>query len=323
MNEISIYLNPRAGQGANEHWRESIEKGLFRSSLLFRTPSSIEELRENLIEDIQRQVHAVVSVGGDGTVNTLIQSLAHTNVGLLAIPGGTANDLAGELGTKGNIKRVIQMIRLGELKRIDLLKINGRYMATNGGLGMGAQVARSINELRTKFPAFKKIMQIGGKSVYSMFVAKELFGPTLPRYQFKIDCEEMQWEGESSIVLVNNQPFIAGRLPVAPNTSNEDGRFNVTIFTHKSRTKMVNCFYKLLQGQALNDPEVLSFETSKLKIAHIGGNKKLTFFGDGELFTSESESQVFEIEAAKLALNVYTRSAEQRLEDLCNEVYLQ
>lgn len=322
MNEISIYLNPRAGQGANDYWRKSIQRGLFRSSLLFRTPADLIELRENLKNDIERQVRAVVSVGGDGTVNTLIQDLAHTNVGLLAIPGGTANDLAGELGTKGNIRRVIQMIRLGELKRIDLIKINGRYMATNGGLGMGAEIASSINELRVKFKSFKKFMQLGGKSVYSMFVAKELMGLRLNRYKFKVESRDMNWEGETPILLINNQPYIAGRLPVAPNTSNEDGKFNVTIFTHKSRTKLLGCFYKLLQGEVINDPELVTFETDKATITHFGP-KHLTFFGDGELFTKESTSQVFEIESAKLALNVYTRSAEQRLEDLCNEVYLQ
>lgn len=323
MNEISIYLNPRAGQGANDYWQKSIERGLFRSSLLFRTPANIDELRENLKADIERQVHAVVSVGGDGTVNTLIQDLAHTNVGLLAIPGGTANDLAGELGTKGNIRRVIQMIRLGELKRIDLIKINGRYMATNGGLGMGAEVARSINDMRVRFSTFKKFMQLGGKSIYSMFVARELLGPRLNRYHLRVESEPMNWEGHTPILLINNQPYIAGRLPVAPGTSNEDGKFNVTIFTHQSRTKLLSCFYKLLQSEHIDDPEMITFETDRARVTHLGDGKKLTFFGDGELFNSESTSQVFEIESAKLALNVYTRSAEQRLEDLCNEVYLQ
>lgn len=323
MQEISIYLNPRAGQGANAHWRDSIQKGLFRSSLLFRTPDNIDELRQNLISDIERNVRAVVSVGGDGTVNTLIQNLAYTDVGLLVIPGGTANDLAGELGTKGNIKRVIQMIRFGELKRIDLIKINGRYMATNGGLGMGGEVAKAINDLRARMPIFKKVMQLGGKSIYSFFVAKELMGLELPRYQFQIESAEMNWEGESGIVLVNNQPFIAGRLPVAPGTNNEDGQFNVTIFKHKSRAKLMRCFYHLLQGEMPQDDEILSFETSKLKVTKMGGGRNLTFFGDGELFTRESSEQCFEIEIAKSALNVYTRSAEQRLEDLCNEVNLQ
>lgn len=45
----------------------------------------------------------------------------------------------------------------------------------NGGIGFAAEVAKEINELRSKFPAFKNLMKFSGKNIYSMFLAKRTF----------------------------------------------------------------------------------------------------------------------------------------------------
>lgn len=111
MQNISVYLNQRAANTDLDYWKSRITRSLFRSKLNFRTPSNLEELHSDLKADIDAKVDAVVSVGGDGTVNTLIQNLANKEIGLLVIPGGTANDLASELGMNENIKKICQCIR--------------------------------------------------------------------------------------------------------------------------------------------------------------------------------------------------------------------
>lgn len=57
-------------------------------------------------------------------MNTLIQKLAGTDVALLVVPGGTANDLATTLGSNTSVKRIVQTIRENAQKRIDLVNIN-------------------------------------------------------------------------------------------------------------------------------------------------------------------------------------------------------
>ena len=71
-----------------------------------------------LQEDIQNKVDAIISVGGDGTANTLIQNMANTDVGLLVIPAGTANDLASELSDPKDIEKIIQCVRLQTQKKL-------------------------------------------------------------------------------------------------------------------------------------------------------------------------------------------------------------
>lgn len=322
MQNVSVYLNQRAANTNLDYWKKEITRSLFRSNLTFRTPRGLEELHENLKEDIDKNVDAVVSVGGDGTVNTLIQNLANKNIALLVVPGGTANDLAGELGMNENIKKVCQCIRNQQIKEIDLIRINGRLMATNGGIGLGGQVAKKINGLRSKFPVFKKIMKFSGKSVYSFFMAHELFGFKFEPFSLDIESDQFSGKVKTSCILINNQPMLAGTFNIAPQTNNSDGLVNVSILTHSSRQGLIRCIINIAKGEhPIRDKDFISFETSALKIRNLNRDKKLDFFGDGEILHSE-EIDMFDITVERNALRVYSAQAGSDLVDLVNDVSL-
>jgi diacylglycerol kinase (ATP) len=321
MQTISVYLNTRASNASFDYWRQKIGSSLFRSKLIFRGPANLTELSEQLDEDIRSQVDAVVSVGGDGTVNTLIQQLAHKNIGLLVIPGGTANDLATELGLERNAKTVIQHVRRKAIKKIDLIKINGRYMATNGGLGLGSNVAERINSIRKLFPVFKRVMKFSGKQIYSFFLAQELMGIKLESYHLRLSSLEFSGQVQCAALLINNQPVLAGKFPIAPMTSNADGHFNVTILAHPTRQALIRCVLRVAQGDLpINDPHFISFETADLRVENLDQNRPAKFFGDGEVFDESENSWKITIEPS--ALKVYSKGTDQELVDLVNEVTL-
>lgn len=322
MQNISVYLNQRAANTDLDYWKGRITRSLFRSNLIFRTPDNLEELHRDLKADIDGQVDAVVSVGGDGTVNTLIQNLANKDIGLLVIPGGTANDLASELGMNENIKKICQCIRNQQVKKIDLIRINDRLMATNGGIGLGGEVAKKINNIRSKYPIFKSLMKASGKSIYSFFVAQELLSVNFDQYHLDITSKEFSGKIKTSCILVNNQPMLAGTFNIAPKTNNSDGKFNVSILTHDSRQKLIQCILQIAKGSLpIDDPNFISFETDKLNIQNLSKGKNPQFFGDGEILHSE-ETDSFDIEIEKDALKVYSAQVGTDLVDLVNDVRL-
>ncbi|MBT3585779.1 MAG: hypothetical protein HN509_12815 [Halobacteriovoraceae bacterium] len=321
MQNISVYLNQRASNSSFEFWRSKINRSLFRSQLNYRTPGSLEELHGELNKDIENKVDAIISVGGDGTVNTLIQNLANSEIGLLVIPGGTANDLAHELGNEKNIQKVIQCIRNKDSKYIDLIKINNRYMATNGGIGLGGEVASRVNSLRQKFPLFKNLMKFSGKKIYSFLVAQELLGPAFESYDLLVRSKEFSGQVHASAILINNQPVLAGTFEIAPFTSNSDGKFNVTLLTHPSKQRLIRCVLQVASGQIpKNDPHFTTFETESLEIENLNPEKNVKFFGDGEIFENENK---WNISIEPSALKVYSRNEEASLLNIANEVTLQ
>lgn len=303
MQNIAVYLNEKASNSSGQNWQKKIRNTLFRSNLSFRSPDNLNDLYESLQKDIENGVDAFISVGGDGTVNTLIQNMAYSNAGLLVIPGGTANDLASELGNNVRIKKVLQTIRNQKFKKIDLIKINNRLMATNGGIGLGGTVAHKINSLRSAFPFFKKMMRLSGKNIYSFFIAQELLSMRFKTYDIFLDSKELTGNFKACAVLINNQSRLAGTFDVAPSTANDDGLFNVTILTHPNRNKLISCIIKIALGQyPHDDPHFISYETSSLKLVN-NDDCHLDFFGDGEVFKSSKE---FDISISKKALKVFS-----------------
>jgi len=318
MQNISVYLNKKASN-SNRDWQQKINKSLFRSDISYQSPDSLDDLYLHLDADIKNNVDAILSVGGDGTVNTIIQKLAGTKIALLVVPGGTANDFARALGSSHNVKTIAQTIRQNYKKKIDLISINGKYMATNGGLGFASDVALEINLLRAQYPQFKSFMKFSGKSIYSIFLAKKLLNLKISAHKYKIESREFSEIFISPLILINNQPSLGGNFTVAPNTNHQDGRVNITIFKHENRLELIACILKILQGNfPSKDKNLISFETQAAQINLLDG-EKISFFGDGEIFNKASS---WDIKCHQHFLSVFAPNEKNELINLCTQVSL-
>jgi diacylglycerol kinase family enzyme len=301
MKNISVYFNKMASNGSKD-WKVQITNALIQNNIIFQAPSNLDELNQKLEVDVANNVDAVLAVGGDGTVNTIIQRLAGTDIGLFAVPGGTANDFARVMGYNADIGTIAQILKQNLKKKIDLICINGQYMVTNGGLGLAADVATEINDLRGTYPIFNKIMQLSGKSIYALFLAKRLLNWNIKTYKFKINSKEFSDTILTPMLLVNNQPCVGGNFKVAPDTDHMDGKMNITIFKHQNRFQLIICILKIFTGNyPYNDKFLVSFETEAAQVDLFGDN--ITFFGDGEIF---NQSKNWDIKCHANFLSVFS-----------------
>ncbi len=282
MHSVRVFLNGAAGSADRRDFRNLILRQLFRSSVEFIQSHSKEDFIVQLRRAAEEKIDAVISIGGDGTFNTVLQELATTELSILVIPAGTANDLASELGISGRVKRAVECIRRNETTYIDLIRINDRYMATNGGIGIVSDVAEAINVWRKKVPGFRTLMSGIHHNIYALGLAGyAAFGQY--RY-YDVDVTSDQYSGRvtTPLLLINNQPCIAKSFSIAPHTVNSDGKFNVTIFLHQTWLQFITALVRVRQRLPLDyDQNIISFETSDVLLASRDG-KELVFFGDGE-----------------------------------------
>lgn len=305
MHRVRVFLNGAASSSGAYDWRGKIHEFLFRSEVDFVSPSTPELMKEELERASREKIDVVISVGGDGTFNTLIQVLAKSETTFLVVPAGTANDLARELGTTTKLKKALECVRRDDVHRIDLISINGRYMATNGGIGIVSDVALNINQLRAKIPGFRGIMKSLHHRVYGMALAGHLLAHHYHYYRVRVDSDQYKGEVRTPLLLVNNQPYLAGTFPVAPGTTNSDGKFNVTIFTHENWFGFIDTIVRVKRGLPVDhDPRVISFETGRVGIELLEG-PNLSFFGDGEFL---AQGKKLEIKIIPEALKVFRLS---------------
>ena len=122
-----------------KNWAE-IENQLIEQHISFEkiiSNSQIETetfISKHLIK--QNDLKAVAVIGGDGTINSVIQQLAETTVPIAIFPSGSGNDTAKVFELTDNPKEFVIKMLTGNTTSIDLLNVNGRYGITITGTGL-------------------------------------------------------------------------------------------------------------------------------------------------------------------------------------------
>lgn len=92
----------------------------------------------------------VISFGGDGTMNEVVNGLAHTDTPLAILPGGMANVLCRTLGIPTDIVEatghLLNRIRAGETRRINIGRADQRYFVLSCGAGLDAATVKRTEE---------------------------------------------------------------------------------------------------------------------------------------------------------------------------------
>lgn len=295
MSSISVYMNPKASGASNSFTIEELRKFFFRHDLRINTPSSLEEMIALVKKDRDNKTEFIFSIGGDGTCHTIAQQLVGSSTKLMVLAGGTANDFADEIGTSGALKKLAHIFHAQSTKKVDIINVNGKYLMSNGGIGIAQEVAALVNEYRKNSGLFQNFLRSSGKHAYQAVFAKHLLSSKFNLQRVFMDSPDfplLEKKVTAPLILINNQPKLAGSFQVAPDTKNTDGKFNVTIFTHDNRFEfMKTALIFLTGGQALDDKKIIRFETDSLKLLSLTGSP-LTFFGDGETWEPSMEIDI-------------------------------
>ncbi len=114
------------------------------------------ELARRAVDD---RVDVVVTLGGDGTVNEVVNGLLHEGPGekvpaLAVVPGGSTNVFARALGLpKDPIEGtgvILDAMHQGRSRAVGLGRADGRYFTFCAGFGLDAEVVRKVERARLR-----------------------------------------------------------------------------------------------------------------------------------------------------------------------------
>ncbi|RMG67218.1 MAG: diacylglycerol kinase family lipid kinase [Nitrospirae bacterium] len=144
-------VNPVAGGGRGERilselHRQIKSRGLNASVLMTTKPGEGTSLAEILAE---RGFNPVVAVGGDGTVNEVVNGIALKGITLGVVPAGSGNDFVHMLGFPERFKQDHwDALFQRQTGNVDLGICNGRYFINGMGFGFDALVASEVSEAK-------------------------------------------------------------------------------------------------------------------------------------------------------------------------------
>jgi YegS/Rv2252/BmrU family lipid kinase len=210
-----------------------------------------------------------VAVGGDGTVNEIINGMAtldgefpQASV-LGVIPTGTAQDFARSMGVPFAPGAALDVLLDGNVTGVDLGRIRFgdgrvRLFANMLGAGFDAEVAGRAQDVRgamTSIPAHV----VGFASALAAYRTKEI----------SITLEGEQGSAKrvrSNLVVVANGPSYAGVMRLAPNAVVDDGLLDVVVIGDVDKLEFLINFPRVFTGTHLTHHKVDAFRARSLTL---------------------------------------------------------
>ena len=198
--------------------------------------------------------------GGDGSYNLVVNAIAEEkNQPILGyIPGGTCNDIAGNmhLPTK-SLKKCLDIIIENEYVYHDLIKMNNEYCMYVASLGDFAELSYNTKH---------NVKKMFGRIAYYFSGLRTLLH-TPHSLKLDLTIDGIPFCYESPLCLVLNSKFVAG-LKFNTEGYLNDGKFDVIIVKGKYLRGLFNIIMLFLFGilKIKNDKVSYIFRASKFTI---------------------------------------------------------
>lgn len=219
----------------------------------------------------------VVSVGGDGTVNEIINGFIenHLQTPLAILPGGTVNDFANHLHLPHDTDDFIQMIKDFQIMKVDIGKVNEHYFANVIAGGMFSDIS---------FQVSKADKERFGPLAYYISGIRQLPTQLHTSLHLKITADDQTFEEDAKLFIITNTSQVGGFKDITPHANVQDGQLDLLIIKNCSTTDLISLFkdYKLNSHEkspfiTYVQAKELTIECDKNIIYDVDGEKGTTF----------------------------------------------
>lgn len=219
----------------------------------------------------------IYSVGGDGTLNEVVNGLVGSKNMLGVIPCGSGNDFYKTLEKMDD-----------EMPLIDIGKINRKYFINIVSIGIDAEVAKNVSMM--------KKMKISPSQIYNASIVYTFF-----KYKFKnidVEIDNNNRKGKCTILTVCNGRVYGGGYKIAPEALLTDGYFDVYFVDKIHKPLLPFILNKLKKGTHESLRKVHKSKATKIKFKC---DYDLVCNIDGEIIIGNK----FNIKIIKKALLIY------------------
>ncbi len=277
---IVVVVNPRSQAGAlGRKWsflaaQLRREVGAFED-VLTRAPGDATRLAR---EAIDSGADMVVAIGGDGTINEVMNGFFEdgvpvgTDAALGVLPFGTGGDFRKTLNISKEIERSARVLRNGKKKKIDVGRIEyttmkgepqTRMFINIASFGISGLVDEYVNNAPTK--------ALGGLVSFALATVRASIAYQNQRVQLVFDDDpKTTVERTINTVAVCNGRYFGGGMFMAPDARLDDGKFDVVTMGDMSTRDMVTSGYRIYMGTHHGLPKVSHRLARKVEARPLG-----------------------------------------------------
>lgn len=219
--KMLVVVNPFSGVGRQKRietlLRNNLNHDLYDYEV--RYTERIHHGTDIAREAVDKGYDIVTAVGGDGSVNDVIQGLKDSPVTLGIVPCGSGNGLARCMRIPLTPAFAIRLLNHGKAMAIDTIVLNDKYLiASIAGVGFDAYVARLMKAAKMRgFPAYLNLIL----REYPTYVSKD--------YQIYLDGKAAPIDRKAWFITFANSNQFGYNVAVAPRAKLDDGLIDISI----------------------------------------------------------------------------------------------
>ena len=302
MTRYKIILNPESGRGAGGQSIPQIEEYLKGYGLDFElvcteAPWHAVELAKQAVRD---GFDVVVSAGGDGTANEVLNGLmlakesGHTAaMGVIVI--GQGNDFAFSMNVPTELEASCQVLVQNHRRSIDVgrvtggLRPEGRFFGNGIGVGFDAVVGFEALKLK-RLHGFPAYLVAALKTIFLYYKAPEV----------RVDLDDESLILSALMVSIMNGRRMGGGFMMAPHGDPEDTFLDLCLVEEVSRPKIFALIPRFLGGTQGSHPAVRFQRSKRVTVTALKG--VLPTHADGETVSLEGTELSIELLPHQLEL---------------------
>ena len=284
---INIIVNPKANGKKAAKIAKKVDKYLTGKGVehaFFYTDAPRHAIK--LAEELSKTSDTIVALGGDGTINEVLNGLDTEKVKFGIIPSGSGNDFIAAAGIPQKPIEAVDLILSGEAKPTDYMVCGGVRGLNIIGTGIDVDILKRC----------KKSKILRGKLQYVISLVISLI--KFRFYKFYICKGEEKTEKEALIACVGNGHRLGGGIRMCPEAKIDDGELDFVIAGKLKKRKIPHAFVKLMQGKIL-EQDFTSFE--RCEHVRLEFDKPVTIQVDGELY----DGLDFDLSIVKSGIKIY------------------
>ena len=269
---LNFIYNPVAGKGKAQRFRAAIEARLKAKGVVYcfwetKCRRDAVRIARELTERGERDI---VAMGGDGTVNEVLNGLVdpgQVNLGLM--PCGSGNDFAAAVGVPATPEGALEVLLNCEPKATDYLECAGIRGLNVIGAGIDTEILRRCYRARL----------LKGSMNYFVSLIVSLIRFRFYRFQSEFNGRKKGHEG--LIVCACNGRRFGGGIGICPKADSGDGQLDVVIVRDVKRSMIPGALVQLVRGKILEQRYTIHERAQRLKVDF---DRPTTIQIDGELY---------------------------------------
>ncbi len=273
LKEAAVVVNPASGGGlAAKKWPKIAaaleEEGLtFEHSFTEKAGDAAEITRRYLREGYD----LIVSVGGDGTNNEVVNGFFHEdravreNAALGFISTGTGSDLIRTLGIPKDVRGAARHLVKSSAREVDVGRVTyinnqgaqeSSYFINIAGLGLDGETVGRVNRTSKALGGFISFLW-GTVVSLLLYRNKEM--------TVSVDGK-IAFEGRVATVLIGNGCYAGGGMYLAPYARMDDGLFDVIILGNLGKKDLLFNLPNVYKGKHMNNPKIKFLRGTRVNV---------------------------------------------------------